>query len=94
MRFLELGLRIPLCRLVPLPRVRPMQEVDVRRLEVQFEDSDGYDDTDRALYVSIFNDKEATCDVGESIERLGVLTGIVLMKRSSWNLLPTMCMLL
>ena len=64
MRFLELGLRIPLCKLVPLPRVRPMQEVDVWRLEVQFEDSDGYDDVDRALYVSIFNDKEATCNVG------------------------------
>ena len=65
MRVLELGLRIPICRLLPLPRVRPVQEVDVQRLEVQFEDSDGYDDADRALYVSIFNDKEATCDVGE-----------------------------
>ena len=32
--------------------------------------------------------------LGRSIERLGVLIGIVLMKRSSWNLLPTMCMLL
>ena len=65
MRVLELGLRIPLCRLVPLPRVRPVQEVDVRCLEVQFEDSDGYDDVDCALYVSIFNDKEETCDVEE-----------------------------
>ena len=64
MRVLELGLRIPLCRLVPLPLVRPVQEVDVRCLEVQFEDSDGYD-VDCALYVPIFNDKEATCDVGE-----------------------------
>ena len=65
MRFLELGLRIPLCKLMPLPRVRQVQEVDVRRLEVQFEDSDGYDDADHALYVSIFNDKEATCNVTE-----------------------------
>jgi hypothetical protein len=72
MRSSESALRIPLCRLLPLPRVRPVQEVDVRRLEILFEDSDGYDDADRALYVSIYNDKESSTDLTDDI-------------RSSWS---------
>jgi len=44
---------IPLCRLICLPLVRPINEVDVARLENEF--VMGYRDGDRALYESPFN---------------------------------------
>ena len=53
--------RIPLCRLRTLPLVRPINEVDVQRLENEF--VTGYRDGDRVLYVSIYNNKEETFDV-------------------------------
>ena len=54
-------LRIPLCRLCTLPLVRPINEVDVQRLENEF--VTGYCDGDHVLYVSIYNDKAETLDV-------------------------------
>ena len=53
--------RIPLCRLRILPLVRPINEVDVQRLENEF--VPGYRDSDRVLYVSTYNDKAETLDV-------------------------------
>ena len=44
---------IPLCRLRCLPLVRPINDVDVARLENEF--VIGYRDGDRALYVSPYN---------------------------------------
>ena len=52
---------IPLCRLRTLPLVRPINEVDVQRLENEF--VMGYCDGDRVLYVSIYNDRAETLDV-------------------------------
>ena len=52
---------IPLCRLRTLPLVRPINEVDVQRLENEF--VTGYRDGNRVLYVSIYNDKVETLDV-------------------------------
>ncbi len=48
-----------------MPHVRSVQEVDVCRLEILFEDCDGYDDADRVFYMSIYNDKETTTNVGD-----------------------------
>lgn len=56
---------VPLCRMVPLPRVRPIQEVDVSALQKRFEG--GYIDGDRSFYISIFNDEEMTRDVSPEI---------------------------
>ena len=56
---------IPLCRLRTLPLVRPINEVDVQRLENEFVTS--YRDGDRVLYVAIYNDKAETLDVTSNI---------------------------
>jgi hypothetical protein len=48
-------LSISLCRLEPLPLVRPILEFDVQLLENEF--LNGYREGDRVLYVSIFNDR-------------------------------------
>ena len=45
---------IPLSRLRVLPLVRPINEVDVQRLECEF--VMGYREGDRVMYVSVFND--------------------------------------
>jgi hypothetical protein len=47
-------LSIPLCRLRALPLVRPISEVEVQCLECEF--VMGYQEGDRVLYVSGFND--------------------------------------
>ena len=52
---------ILLCRLRTLPLVRPINEVDVQRLENEF--VTGYCDSDLVLYVAIYNDKAETLDV-------------------------------
>ena len=52
---------ILLCRLHTLPLVRPINEVDVQRLENEF--VTGYRDGDQVLYVAIYNDKAETLDV-------------------------------
>ena len=52
---------IPLCQLCTLPLVRPINKVDVQRLENEF--ITGYRDDDRVLYVAIYNDKAETLDV-------------------------------
>lgn len=51
--------------MIPLPRVRPIQAVDVAILEKRFEG--GYIDGDRALYVSIYDDHESTTNVTEEL---------------------------
>ena len=51
----------PLCRLRTLLLVRPINEVDVQRLENEF--VTGNRDGDRVLYVAIYNDKAETLDV-------------------------------
>lgn len=45
---------VPLCRLIPLPLVRPILDQDVKKLEAEF--IHGYRSGDRPLYVSVFND--------------------------------------
>ena len=57
----KLHFSIPLCRLRTLPLVRPINEVDVQRLENEFVTS--YRDGDQVLYVAIYNDKAETLDV-------------------------------
>ncbi len=53
-------LSIPICRLEPLPLVRPILEFDVQLLENEF--LNGYREGDRVLYVSIVNDRgESLC---------------------------------
>jgi hypothetical protein len=56
---------VPLCRMVALPKVRPVQEVDVCALQKQFEG--GYIDGDRAFYISLYDDTENTQDVSSEI---------------------------
>ena len=56
---------IPLCRLRTLPLVRPINEVDVQRLENEF--VTGYRDGNRVLYVAIYNDKAETLDVTSNL---------------------------
>ncbi len=56
---------IPLCRLRCLPLVRPINEVDVTRLENEF--VMGYRDGDRALYVSPFNNLGEVLHVSDDI---------------------------
>lgn len=57
---------VPLCRMVALPRVRPVQEVDVCALQKRFEG--GYIDGDRSFYISLFDDFEKTCDISPEIK--------------------------
>ena len=52
---------VPLCRLIPLPLVRPILEQDVKKLEAEF--VHGCRSGDRPLYVSIFNDVGLEVDV-------------------------------
>ena len=54
-------LSIPLRRMIPLLQVRPINELDVERLENEF--VTGYRDGDRSIYVSIFNNQSQTVDV-------------------------------
>jgi hypothetical protein len=54
---------VPLRRMITLPRVQPIQEVDVKTLEKRFEG--GYIDGDRAFLISLFDDKESTMEVTE-----------------------------
>lgn len=57
---------IPLCRLQCLPLVRPINEVEVARLENEF--VMGYRDDDRALYVSPYNNVDAVMPVSDDIK--------------------------
>lgn len=57
---------IPLCRLRCLPLVRPINEVDVSRLENEF--VNGYRDGDRALYVSPYNNLDEVLNVSDDIK--------------------------
>ncbi len=56
-------LSIPLCRMISLPQVRPLNEVEVQRLENEF--INGYREGDRVLFVSPYNDLEQSQDVTE-----------------------------
>ena len=51
--------------LCTLPLVRPINEVDVQRLENEF--ATGYRDGDWVLYVSIYNNKVESLDVSSDI---------------------------
>ncbi len=69
MRFKPLGksrFSIPLCRLRSLPLVRPINDVDVSRLENEF--VMGYRDGDRAMYVSAYNNLDEPLDVSDDIK--------------------------
>ena len=59
-------LAIPLCRLRCLPLVRPINDVDVSRLENEF--VMGYRDGDRALYVSAYNNLDEQLHVSDDIQ--------------------------
>ena len=51
-------MRIPLCRLVPMPMVRPILASDIRALEQQF--VYGYEEGARVFYVSIGDEESCT----------------------------------
>src|SRR5579875_3354213 len=57
---------IPLCRLRCLPLVRPINEVDVARLENEF--VMGYRDGDRAMYVSPYNNLDEDLPIMDDIK--------------------------
>jgi hypothetical protein len=57
---------IPLCRLRCLPLVRPINEVEVSRLENEF--VMGYRDGDRAMYVSPYNNLNEVLSVSDDIK--------------------------
>ena len=57
--------KIPLCRFISLPFVRPINEVDVQRLENEF--VNGYHEGDRCMCVSIYNNLSDTQEVTEEI---------------------------
>ena len=68
-RFKPLGksrFAIPLCRLRCLPLVRPINDVDVARLENEF--VMGYRDGDRAMYISLYNNLDEVLDVSDEIK--------------------------
>lgn len=56
---------VPLCRLVALPLVRPIRQQNVKKLEAEF--VNGYRSGDRALYLSILNDKGLDMEVTPEI---------------------------
>ena len=62
----KFGFSIPLCQLRCLPLVRPINEVDVNRLENEF--IMGYHDGDRSLYVSPLNNCDKDLDVSDDIQ--------------------------
>lgn len=55
---------IPLCRLIPLPVVRPILEIDVQLLENEF--VNGYREGDRVLYVSPYDKDGNTMDIRDA----------------------------
>ena len=57
---------IPLCPLRSLPLVRPINDVDVARLENEF--VMGYHDGDRAMYVSVYNNLDEVLHVSDDIK--------------------------
>jgi hypothetical protein len=57
---------IPLCRLRCLPLVRPINDIDVGRLENEF--VMGYRDGDRALYISPYNNIDEVLYVTDDIK--------------------------
>jgi len=68
-RFKPLGksrFSIPLCRLRCLPLVRPINDVDVARLENEF--VMGYRDGDRAIYVSLYHNLDEVLHVSDGIK--------------------------
>ena len=52
---------VPLCKMIPLPKVRPIQEVDVATLKKQFEGS--YIDGGCVMYIFIFYDHTPSMNV-------------------------------
>ena len=58
-------INIPLCRLVQMPKVRPVLISDVRRLETEF--IHGYREGDRVFYVSMTDDTGRSQAVTEEI---------------------------
>jgi hypothetical protein len=67
---------ISLCRLQCLPLIRPINEVDVARLQNEF--VMGYRDGDRAMYVSLYNNLDEVFNVSDDI-------------RASWSSLWQEC---
>lgn len=55
---------VPLCRLLPLPLVRPISEVDVELLKNKSVNK--YYEDDRVLYVFIIYDKDKAKEVTQS----------------------------
>ena len=63
--FSKSRLQIPLCRLRALPIVRPINALDVDKMENEF--CMGYREGDTVMYVSLFNDKDNTLPVTPDI---------------------------
>lgn len=58
-------MQIPLCRLLPVPKVRPVLVSDVRRLESEF--VHGYQEGDRVFFVSTTDDSGGSQPVTDDI---------------------------
>ena len=56
---------IPICCMRALSLVRPINEIEVQRLEKKF--VNGYREGDRAIYVSMYNDVGHDLDVSDDI---------------------------
>ncbi len=59
-------LLVPLCRMIPMAKVRPVGEMGIQHLEREF--VKGYRDGDRVLYISIYNNEEKSSDVSEEVK--------------------------
>jgi hypothetical protein len=59
-------MKIPLCRLIPLPLVRPVLQSDMKHLENDF--IFGYNDGDRVMYVSLTNDRGQKQAISDDIK--------------------------
>jgi hypothetical protein len=56
---------VPLCRMIPMAKVRPVGEVGVQHLEREF--VKGYRDGDRVMYISMYNNDKQTRDVTDEV---------------------------
>ena len=59
-------LKILLCQLPTLPLVCPINEVDVQRLENEF--VNGYRDSDRVLYITLYNNHKDSLAISNDIK--------------------------
>ena len=82
---------VPLCRMIPLPKVRPIQEVGVATLEKRFERY--YIDGDRVMYIFIFYDHLLSMNVTEERIASWAFISMISMNALKINFSQTLTML-